>query len=602
MLNPNERKLYLEALKPPPGYTLDKGIAATYSLDLLTLLVVPLSFVLFNYNGEEDLKDQTKVMEALQRTSERLTIYCQKGRISVPKVNSLLYSYLEKCVKEVNADGTFHPKTWLLRFTAEDERPMYRFICLSRNLTFDKSWDTLLVLDGENEAINQPENKPLIDYLKSLSAMAGSPDDKLQELVDELSRVKFTAPPGFEDSLKFHPLGIDNYTYNPLFEEADTMLLVSPFVSDRLLQQVIAKSRARCTLLSRMESLDALDEETLDLFERLFVIDDPVMEEADEESGQEQSRSDLHAKIFVIEQGDKARILTGSANATNSAFTINTEFMVEMIADKKTYGIDNLLRMEKNLFGTVIKEYQPQEKPDVDQERIALESKINDIHRKISACDFNVQVVKSETSGAYDLKVNAGDDIIDLEEDVEVTCWPITLKDERAQSINYINVVDLVFNELSPAAVTSFIAFEIMVHGKRQKMSSRFVFNLPLTGMPEERDEKILIRIISDRNRFLRYLLFLLAEEHSYQPGLLELIPRTEDAVISQDGDNTVDGLLLLEEMVRAFSRSPEKIDRIAHLVQGLLKSDEGREILPDDFIQIWEPIWKARQRMVNQK
>ena len=43
--------------------------------------------------------------------------------------------------------GVFHPKCWLLRFAPEydDEPVRYRLLVLSRNLTFDRSWDVALV-------------------------------------------------------------------------------------------------------------------------------------------------------------------------------------------------------------------------------------------------------------------------------------------------------------------------------------------------------------------------------------------------------------------------------------------------------------------------
>ncbi len=104
MLNANLRQLYMDALRPPVGYNLDEGVATTFSLDLLTLLIVPLSFVMFDSEDiEGDLKDPLKILEALRRTADKFTICCQKGRISIPKISHLLYSYLEKSVVEVHA-------------------------------------------------------------------------------------------------------------------------------------------------------------------------------------------------------------------------------------------------------------------------------------------------------------------------------------------------------------------------------------------------------------------------------------------------------------------------------------------------------------------
>lgn len=42
MLNPDQRRLYTDALRPPLGYRFTEAIATTYSLELQTLLTVPL--------------------------------------------------------------------------------------------------------------------------------------------------------------------------------------------------------------------------------------------------------------------------------------------------------------------------------------------------------------------------------------------------------------------------------------------------------------------------------------------------------------------------------------------------------------------------------
>jgi hypothetical protein len=46
-LDPNVRRIYLDELRPPPGYVVDRAIGTTYSLDLLALLAVPLSMACF---------------------------------------------------------------------------------------------------------------------------------------------------------------------------------------------------------------------------------------------------------------------------------------------------------------------------------------------------------------------------------------------------------------------------------------------------------------------------------------------------------------------------------------------------------------------------
>ncbi len=43
MLEPRDRQLLFEALRPPDGFRFDEGVGTTFSLDLLALLMAPLA-------------------------------------------------------------------------------------------------------------------------------------------------------------------------------------------------------------------------------------------------------------------------------------------------------------------------------------------------------------------------------------------------------------------------------------------------------------------------------------------------------------------------------------------------------------------------------
>jgi len=47
--------------------------------------------------------------------------------------------------------------------------------------------------------------------------------------------------------------------------------------------------------------------------------------------------------------------------------------------------------------------------------------------------------------------------------------------------------------------------------------------------------------------------------------------------------------------MVRALARSPEKLDDVRHLVDGLRRTPEGAALLPEGFDEVWSAIWAAR-------
>ena len=119
MLDPNSRSLLVDSLRPPPGYVFSAGLATTYSLDLTTLLSVPLHLALRSSDDRNAmLQDGVALLEALRRTTDKLAIFCQQGRISAPNLPHVLYGLLEASVIQVRAPqgGVFHPKLWVLRF------------------------------------------------------------------------------------------------------------------------------------------------------------------------------------------------------------------------------------------------------------------------------------------------------------------------------------------------------------------------------------------------------------------------------------------------------------------------------------------------------
>jgi hypothetical protein len=121
--------------------------------------------------------DPLALLEALRCYGDRFTVFCQSGQIRLPPKYPPLVIFLEPCIYEVRAPdpaGVFHPKVWALRFIAEDGAVRYRVLCLSRNLTFDRCWNTVIALDGEqsNRTNAIAANHPLADFVATLPNLA----------------------------------------------------------------------------------------------------------------------------------------------------------------------------------------------------------------------------------------------------------------------------------------------------------------------------------------------------------------------------------------------------------------------------------------------
>ncbi|NLY90736.1 MAG: hypothetical protein GX081_03915 [Firmicutes bacterium] len=593
MLNPNRRLVYTSELAPPPGYEFDRAIATTFSLDLLTLLIAPLSLALFNVkNKEEVLKDNIAVIEALQRTVKRLGIFCQQGRI------------LE--VNPQREHGVFHPKIWLLRFT-NGEDILYRFICLSRNMTFDQSWDTVLTLEGRLEQQRKnafARNRPLADFIRRLPEYSVNPvPDRIKEdaflLADEVLRVRFEAPTGFDEQLAFYPLGLSGVPQLK-FANYSRLMIVSPFLSEELLVSLLANGQNN-VLISRGDALDAIPDATLRRIKantEIYIFDEagerPEAAELEnlEEDGPsiEEDRSGLHAKLYILEKGWEARLLTGSANATEAGFRGgNVEFLVELTGKKSRVGIDQILGNEndQDSLRNLLRHYQrteEDERPD-QTVRKKLEKALEEARTAIRRAALML-TVSSDRDGTYAMKLRAKAQLQLGPEIVHARCYPVTLKPIDARGITELSPKNpIVFLNMSEVSLTGYFAFELEGKYMTETGNLSFVLNLPVEGMPPERDKRILQSIISDQNRFLRYLLFLLADKDD-----TFLIDTNFKEGVGFSGVETAVGLNLpiLEELVRAYSRNPKTIERINRLVTEISDSPEQEQILPEGFKQLW--------------
>jgi len=345
MLEPQSRLPLQEALHPPYGYVLDHAIGTTFSLDLMTMLTLPLSFTFSSGAREDGRFDSLLLLEGIRRFAGRITVFCQAGQIAVPAQDQLLYGYLESSVVEVlprSGLGVFHPKVWALRYlpdeNAEPDDPVrYRLLVLSRNLTFDRSWDTMLVLDG---VLSERKNAigrlhPLGNFFAALPQLALRPvNESIARKVDtiqyELRRTEFDLPSPFTE-IDYFPLGLKRGKSWPFADWKSALLVVSPFLRQGFLDR-IGQDCHNKTLISRLENLSEIDPAHLRTYKSIYVLSPNA--DPEEETGEENidkkledeiGLSGLHAKFFIEEQGWHANLWTGSANATNAAFHHNIE-------------------------------------------------------------------------------------------------------------------------------------------------------------------------------------------------------------------------------------------------------------------------------------
>lgn len=596
MLNPNSRSLYTSALTPPPGMIFDEAVATTFSMDPALLLEAPVYLALMAADGQTD-PDPLSVLEAIRRYSKRITVYVQRGRIQVPQIAkpNPLFGLLEEMVVEVTAPGggVFHPKVWAIRFVSPDQNPdqnnaMYRLVVLTRNMTTDQSWDLSLQLEGTIADRKSKSNKPLAHFFKTLPDLATGKTEtgrieQALRFADELHRVQWELPDGF-DELSFYLPGTKGFDWEP--PVANRMAVISPFCSDEALRALTKKTKAADALISRPESLAALKKETLELFTQCLHLDDAAeTEDGEEEEATEQPlATGLHAKVYLFETryySDYTHVIMGSANATNAALNAskNVEILVGLVGRKsRVGGIDELLGADG--LGEYLVEFDTSKEAEIDALRQAAEESVERARSRISETALSIECRPGSKDGLWALVLTGK--IPSLEGIVSAIAWPITVTRDFA-----VNILDndahggIRLGEFSASSVTGLIAFELKTN--HPDVSARFVLNVPVTGVPEERNSAILQTVISNQEGFLRYLLLLLGDDKvsGLDPGsgsgFAKCLARLADG----------EDIPLLEELTRTYSRHPERLAEISGLVHDLSQGSQNA-IIPKDFSDLW--------------
>lgn len=607
MLRPGDREHLVEMLRPPAGCRLDFAVGTTFSLDLVSALLLPLSFAFCDWQKPDGelAADPLALLEALRRYGDRYTVFCQSGQIRLPAKYPPLVTFLEQSIYGVqprDEQGVFHPKVWALRFQDEHSKVRYRVLCLSRNLTFDRSWDTAVILDGvlADRELAIAANHPLADLIGALPGLASRPLTRAHAvgvaiLADELRRVRFEVPKPFKD-VAFWAGGLDGRQMRVFEQEARKSLIIAPFVSNDVVKRFQALS-SETHLVSRLEALQELPPETLQSCKSVFYLMPDLQSESEDDTQPLEETSEtlegLHAKVFVREQGWDSHVFSGSFNATNHALRHNVEFMVELTGSRSDVGVDVLLgQVQGELhFADLLKPYASAADAVARDPAIRqFDDLVRVAKRAILVAGGRVVVTPGQEPDRFDLAI-AWKALPVLPDEIDAKAWPITLPSDRALDLR----AALAFRAVSFEGLTPLLGIEVTAKINGKPMSCEFVLDLPMEGAPEDRQDRVLRSMISSREQLLRYILFLLTagdEAELSSQHIQELI---------RDGDGSLASRIiaetqLVETMLRALHKSPDQLERVNSVIDVLRREATSSALLSAEFNEIWEPIWQTAQ------
>ena len=634
MLLPDSRTTAFELIRPPGGYRLDFAVLTTYTLDLEALLVLPLSMLAHPDGGlDELLADPLRLHQGIRDAGDRVHAFVDETGIGVPRSARPLYSMLESSVHAVRAPGrgAFHPKVWVARFAAQDEtaEDLLRVAILSRNLTFDRSWDVALASaspPGSGRRVSA--SRPLGDFLRELPQLATSanrvPQDvaeRVEALADQVARTAFPAPDGFDSPIEFHALGLSRRrrSWSPPASGYRTLAL-APFVNQTGLAAVDRLSGNDRILVSRQEELDQLPEHALAAWKEVFVLSDTAQGEAEDApvdadedgeadqaganggdpgtgvdarqagdrsaSGAGARPSGLHAKMIAVEHGWDATWYVGSANLTSAAFGGgNVEVMASVTGKKGRKDGASGSGIDRFLHGGFLKLCVPYQRVEPETE----DQRVTDARERLEAArdalvNADLRVVCVPGDELWTLTIDGG--VAPPADEVEVAAWPVSVAEDQALRLD-----GPLRWRLPAARLTAFIAFRLRVAVPGVD-DIRMTLRLPAEGMPADRMHHVLRGLLDSPEKFLRFLRALLG-------GLDAVLAWTKD---EGQGDGAawgvgVGGETLLDDLVRTASRDPDRLKPVRRLIDDLRKTEEGRRIVPDDLLAVWAAVEEAVTR-----
>lgn len=611
-----DRINYGEALMPPVGYRLERAVGTTYSLDLETLTAVSIALGLIEDTDSELISNPISMLSAFQKISDRITVFCEAGQIKLPYKPNALCLTLEKMVVPValssRGDDTwfpaFHPKTWVLEYCNESGEKKYRFVVMSRNMTFDHSWDVACAMDGDKDSGGGVDSKPISDFLrflkkklnKELTNYSRQRED-LSYLIKALSKVRFQVEEGFSEC-DVLPLGIGANGYDMATDELFSgnfheLVVMSPFLAGGVIENLNSPKKSlsgtKRTLITRRTEIPRLSGGKASNFD-VYVMKDEVIDGEsaisdgkeikkddsisqdsnedsksldEEENTQEDvySKQDIHAKVYLRRKYHNVDLYLGSMNASYAAISSNVEMMLRLRTK------DNMLSGERFL-NEIMGEDREQKRnpfeliPQNDLKGSVEVSAQDNIERTIKRiCRIKMDAVVEQNDERFNILITAK---IDSELD------GVTIRPLRSNKESEL-LPKMSFEFLDMLQLSEFY----VVSASIDNCTLERVIMIPTSGMPEGRDTEIIRNVIRSKKQFIEYVSFILGDD--YVQSFLENKKAT-GSVGDWDQNRVLPAVY--EKMLKTSVSDPDRLGEIQYIANAI----EEEEIIPPEFREMY--------------
>ncbi|WP_022932107.1 hypothetical protein [Treponema bryantii] len=619
MLDPKTDRLdYGQLLSPKKDEIFDFAIGTTYSLDLAALTGICMSLGLSQETDSSLLDNPLFTLEAINATCDKMCVLCEAGQISLKQKATSLYTLLQDSIFQIslpkkNKAGyyAFHPKFWLIRYKVLNNNLnnnySYRLVILSRNITFDRSWDLAVCFESSHES-NKKQIQPIQDFLKYLNTFIQEENNdkalKVNELISQLDDISFALNSDIFKYVSFYPTGFDkNHSASNLglyTNNSDNLLIMSPFISPDIIKhfnsQICKKNEnILITRLEEIHKLKAIKDFAFDVYamDHKIVMGEYYLSEAkkgkNEDSYNETentlSKQDIHAKLYFIKQGNDINLYIGSHNASTNAFGIrqqdelysNIEFMVCLSTTTDLLNFDNL---KQSIFGEE-KECPFKLITNFDLYKEDLQEKdskeLNNDMKLFIRSEHTAQVSYDQETCLYTISLN-----INIKEHykntIQITPLLIHNYKEINSLIEYKDIPVLYLSEL------------FLIKISNTKESIERIIKIKLSGdVPKNQKSTIMANIIQDRKTLFSLISIMLDDNYVKTKYELKDIEHFNQV---NAFDKKIIYPALYEKLLKAVA-NPKKRHIIKQIDNLIVKLTNENDLIDNDFIQFYS-IFKS--------
>ncbi|MES0175389.1 hypothetical protein [Mesorhizobium sp. M0006] len=354
-----------------------------YSADPIAIGATLLTMI--GRNGDSGSGSAADFAESVERMRDRMRLIVQRGRLhrrsGMPKVTGVLDQFIVEQLYDEDRES-WHPKLALIGYEGPAGEHIWRFWIGSRNLTPSRDLDLGLLIEGTTRRLKGarpiPDLAIIGERLASLASLEGFPASMLRE---ELRGMLWRAPDDVQiDAVQLRMAG--DLPASPLPVGSLTRIVaISPFLCPKFVKTMTrwgdaTTERVMLTTVPAVRSLPleakamlkpvrllalAPPEPEPDIVGPVADAGRPLLTPAATDAEAEPSPLSLHAKLFAFWSKESVKIVMGSANATDRAWSgRNAEATVTFGAGPSILtGIDAILGSAMPIPAEILAEPAP---------------------------------------------------------------------------------------------------------------------------------------------------------------------------------------------------------------------------------------------------